>query len=98
MSDKERMFPILGDSIIKALPWSMMDPHETQAQRNHSQSLSRLASRGGLGIDEAWYILKDQSFDWHTKLNGDNVRILLMRMVKEHRAAIASLTAAKETP
>lgn len=98
MSDKERMFPILGDAIIKALPWSMMDPHETQARLNHSQSLSRLASRGGLGIDEAWYILKDQSFDLHTKLNDDNVRILLMRMVKEHRAAIASLTAAKETP
>ena len=98
MSDKERMFPILGDAIIKALPWSMMDPHETQAKRNHSQSLSRLASRGGLGIDEAWYILKDQSFDWHTKLNGDNVRILLMRMVKEHRAALTPFTAAKETP
>jgi len=94
MAEKTPMFPILGDQIIKALPWSMMAPHEAQAQRNHSQSLSRLASRGGLGIDEAWYVLKDCPYNFRVKLNKDHIRIMLMRLVKEHNATDASHDAA----
>ena len=41
----ERLFPIMGGP---AIPWSMIRPHERQAERNHSQSLERLAQRGGL--------------------------------------------------
>lgn len=53
----ERMFPILGSDIIKAIPWAVLEPHSRQAERNHSQTLERLAERGGLGVDEACGII-----------------------------------------
>ena len=60
MADKEPMFPILNDPIIKAIPWAAIAPHEAQAQRNHSQTLNRLAGRGGLSVDEAVAVMTDQ--------------------------------------
>ena len=80
MSGKEPMFPILGGPIIKALPWSAMLPHEAQAQRNHGQTLSRLAQRGGLGIEEAYCVLKDMSWQ-RRNWNEAKVRIALMRLI-----------------
>lgn len=53
----EPMFPILNDPVIKAIPWAAIAPHEAQAQRNHSQSLNRLASRGGLSVCEALAVM-----------------------------------------
>lgn len=80
----EPMFPILNDPIIKALPWSVMRPHEKQAQKNHSQTLNRLAQRGGLGIEEAYCVLKD--IGWQRgKWNKDRVRIALLQMVDRAR-------------
>lgn len=54
---EQRMFPIMGGP---AIPWSVIAPHERQAQLNHSQSLEMLASRGGLGTDEAVAVLEDR--------------------------------------
>lgn len=56
MSRNERHFPILlskseRDAFSwapKSVPWSVVAPHEEQSIRNHGQSLSQLASRGGL--------------------------------------------------
>lgn len=56
----ERMFPILNDQVIMAIPWKAIAPHEAQAQRNHSQSLMRLAERGGLSPCEAVAVMMDQ--------------------------------------
>lgn len=53
----EPMFPILNDPIIKAIPWAAIQSHEAQAQRNHSQSLRRLAQRGGLNAAEAVWVM-----------------------------------------
>lgn len=51
---KERMFPILGSEIVKAIPWDAIAPYEAQAKSNHGgQTLERLAQRGGLGVEEA---------------------------------------------
>jgi len=56
-----RMFPVLRDHLgneydrlgcPRAVPWSVLAPHEEWAHRNHGQSLETLASRGGLGIQE----------------------------------------------
>lgn len=60
MADKEPMFPILNDPVIKAIPWAAIAPHEAQAQRNHSQTLRGLAGRGGLSVDEAVAVMMDQ--------------------------------------
>jgi hypothetical protein len=75
----ERMFPILfgyrvdetvsalkraGQStMVVAIPWAMIAPHERQARANHYQSLERLAERGGLSADEAVAVLSDTAFE-----------------------------------
>lgn len=79
------MFPILNDPVIRAIPWAALTPHEKQAERNHSQSLSQLASRGGLSICEAYYILKDQGYPTLAPKQTPAVkyayRIALMRLL-----------------
>lgn len=96
--DKEPMFPIMGDPIIKALPWAIMRPHEAQAQRNHGQTLSRLAQRGGLGIEEAYHILRDEEFmrGFHNK---GRVRWALMQQLSKFQdAQEATPPKPQETP
>lgn len=51
-----------GGLVVVAVPWSMLEPHEAQAQRNHSQSLQRLAERGGLSACEALAVLQDREY------------------------------------
>lgn len=41
----------------QSIPWEFLAPHEEQAQRNHGQSLQRLAERGGLSPGEACDVL-----------------------------------------
>jgi polyhydroxyalkanoate synthesis regulator phasin len=53
------MFPVMGGP---AIPWSMIGPHERQAQINHDQTLERLAERGGLDPAEAVAVLQDTRF------------------------------------
>ena len=98
-----RMFPILNDPIIRALPWSLLASHERQARDNHSQSLSALASRGGLSIDEAYCVIKDQRYPFGAKWNLDEVRVRLMRLAavaakQDKEAAVASVEAQPATP
>lgn len=59
----ERMFPILRTyeerkrrpaDAIRAVPWALVAPYEEQARLNHSQTLERLAQRGGLGPEELY--------------------------------------------
>lgn len=44
------------------LPWDVIAPHEAQAQRNHSQSLKQIKSRGGLSVKEAACIVSDEPY------------------------------------
>ena len=55
-----RYFPIMGGP---AVPWKMIEPHERQAERNHNQTLERLAERGGLDCSEAICVLNDCPLD-----------------------------------
>lgn len=54
--DKERMFPVLNDGRAdhcpKAVPWSFVEPWRASCLRYHSQTLERLAERGGLSAAE----------------------------------------------
>jgi len=52
---KARRFPGLAGS--PSVPWSIIAPWESTAQRNHSQSLERLAERGGLCATEMLHVL-----------------------------------------
>lgn len=58
------MFPIMGGPSV---PWEVMLPHENQAQKNHGQTLHRLAERGGLGPHEAWAVVNGLNFFEHSK-------------------------------
>lgn len=40
-----------------AVPWALIEPYEAQARRNHSQSLKRLAERGGLSPLELYDVV-----------------------------------------
>lgn len=49
----------LGQITI-AIPWDVMAPHARQAWENHSQTLDRLAERGGLSLCEAVAVLENR--------------------------------------
>ena len=77
----ERMFPILKDDCIKAIPWASRAPHEKQAVSNHSQSLETLARRGGLGPDEAACIIMGKSVFGARRQSASYWRAVLMHKV-----------------
>lgn len=52
-------FPILPSGSI---PWELIAPHAKQADRNHGQTLERLAARGGLSACEAIAVIEDRSW------------------------------------
>lgn len=79
--NRTKMFPILNDPVIRAIPWDALTPHEAQAQTNHGQSLARLAQRGGLSIEEAYCILKNMKFPFSCPWEKGAVRIEIMRLI-----------------
>jgi len=59
----EKRFPVLGDKIIKSVPWDLLEPHRAQAITNHGQTLEQLAVRGGLDLAEIITVISDRK--WH---------------------------------
>lgn len=79
-----KTFPILCSSRTnkgcphhcpRSLPFDLVEPHRAQAMKNHSQTLERLAERGGLSIAELFAVLHDRDwfdlFGWATKRKPD---------------------------
>ena len=62
-------FPVLQGDTIKSVPWEFIEPHERQAQRNHYQTLDRLAARGGLSPCEMLAVVEGRK--WHAMLDGE---------------------------
>lgn len=66
-----RRFPILYPTGVRrrepnlptSVAWSIVEPHEPQAIKNHDQTLERLAERGGLSPTELYAVLHDQKWD-----------------------------------
>ncbi|MDP3165157.1 MAG: hypothetical protein Q8N06_06840 [Hydrogenophaga sp.] len=80
-----RMFPIMSNGTPSMqIPWSVIAPFEHQAQRNHSQSLKRLAERGGLSHSEALAVLRGVRFDQVTERGADAV-LALQSLVAERQ-------------
>jgi hypothetical protein len=48
---------------VQSIPWAMIAPHNPQAQSNHSQTLERLAERGGLSACEAVAVLTNRRWE-----------------------------------
>ena len=58
-----RMFPILEPRGRRWIPWSLLAPHEKQAQLNHAKTLEQLVDRdGGLCPSEAIAIIEDRKW------------------------------------
>lgn len=86
------MFPLLAthDERLRYLkffpklcvPWALLAPHEAQAQRNHGQTLERLAERGGLGADEMVAILEDRPWSSVRLLSMEQALTKLLELVK----------------
>ncbi len=70
-----------------AIPWEIIAPHEAQAQRNHSQSLQRLAERGGLSPCEAVAVIEDEDYRKRWPYNI----LTAEQMVKHNTTAILRL-------
>ena len=77
----ETKFPILGSKPKEYIPLDIISLHEEQALRNHTQTLKRLAERGGLGWVEALFVLEDKDYDFHTKLTEMSARIKVLEIV-----------------
>jgi hypothetical protein len=45
-------FPIMGNVELTSVPWWLAETARGQLRRNHSQTVERLAERGGLGVVE----------------------------------------------
>lgn len=77
----ENRFPILDSGPKEYIPLDVIKSHEKQAIKNHSQTLKRLAERGGLGWIEALCVLEDREYDFHTKLTEEDARIKVLEII-----------------
>lgn len=69
--------PIMSSKYLKSMPMAMLN--EKQAQKNHGQSLERLAERGGLCAAEALAIM--DGLRWgEVKVCDENDRLLFRRV------------------
>lgn len=62
----DKAFPVLWDyttprseRVPLTVPWEWIEKFEHRLQRNHGQSVRRLAERGGLGASEMWAAAHD---------------------------------------
>lgn len=84
----QRRFPIMDGPSI---PWSVIAPHEAQAQRNHDQTLELLAQRGGLGAIEAVAVLEDQAYPRGRDVQAEKARCLaVLNAINDKHAALAA--------
>ena len=60
-----KMFPILDEKKL-LVPYELVIQHNSQAFANHMQNVDRLAERGGLSVEELYYVLNDEPYDHHT--------------------------------
>lgn len=80
-------FPILSSDLVSNVPWAFIAPHEKQAERNHSQSLKRLAERGGLNAAEVLDVVEGRPYG--SSPRRADAELPLINKVREWRAAIA---------
>lgn len=76
-------YPILGTRPQQYIPRGLLMIHEGQAWKNHGQSLSQLAQRGGLSWAEALAIIEGKS--WRDADHNENAaEVTVRKMVAEY--------------
>jgi hypothetical protein len=96
-----RTFPVLSDTAgrcgsdgrrenrwtLRSVPWRFIETHRAQAERNHGQTLERLAERGGLTPAEMLCAIEGKSLRAYGDESAAEVRI---------RNGVAALLEAEE--
>lgn len=70
-------YPILGSRPQQYIPRGLVMIHEEQVWKNHGQSLSQLAQRGGLSWTEALAIIEGKS--WKDAEHDENTAEVIVR-------------------
>ncbi len=68
--EKYSPYPILGSRPQQYIPRGLLMIHEGQAWKNHGQSLTQLAQRGGLSWAEALAIIEGKN--WRDAIQSEN--------------------------
>lgn len=76
-----KFFKVLGCDKLKSVPWGLVEPHREQAFKNHRQTLERLNSRGGLGIEELYTLLEGHLGN---TLTEENILEYLLHRIKTY--------------
>lgn len=80
--EKYNPYPILGSRPQQYIPRGLLMTHEGQAWKNHRQSLTQLAQRGGLGWAEALAIIEGKN--WCDAIKSENeAEIIVKKLVAE---------------
>ena len=81
--DRYSPYPILGTRPQQYIPLGLLTIHEGQAWKNHMQSLSQLADRGGLSWAEALAIIEGKK--WKDAEHDENTaEVIIRKMVSEY--------------
>jgi hypothetical protein len=70
-----------------AIPWALISMYEGQAQKNHGQTLKRLAERGGLSVVESAHVLSNQNWRDGRKFTNQQAIDYVSRRIDEWRNA-----------
>lgn len=74
------LFPIMMDGRrTEYIPYSLIECHETQAIKNHSQTLKRLAERSGLDYVEALAVLEDRPYK---RMKNETAREMVQELIR----------------
>jgi hypothetical protein len=66
--------------LLEAVPWEIVAPHERQADRNHGQTLRRLAERGGLSLCELAAVLEDRKY---RKMSTEEALAVVLQFMRQ---------------
>ena len=87
-----RMFPVITnqsrlpqsvrDRWPRSIPWSLVERWRTQAERNHGQTLERLAERGGLAPEELYLAAHGLALREYRRLDERECGDWLVNLVK----------------
>jgi len=87
LSKLTRWYPIQGETHGFRVPFDVMLAFEKQADRNHGQSISHLAKRGGLCIRELWGVVKGVGYREVTQVSFDHALKELREMLPQETEA-----------
>ena len=101
----ERTFPVLWDrwdregkalevaDCPQRVPWDFVAEHRQQCLNNHDQTPERLAERGGLGVAEMVYVVRDERWPRLNQMMTEMEALPeLRRLLREWKARTKELS------